>query len=168
MHRYKILLVDDSESVLSALKRLFVSEGYEVILASSAKEAIQLLSQHQVDVLITDQNMPGTSGTELLETTLHLFKDVVRIMLTGETDIDVAKKAINDGEIFRFFVKPWDDFELTVAVKNALRQKELERENAQLKSTVKNQSQILHKLEQEFPGISDKSHSEDGVWVIED
>jgi len=168
MHRYKILLVDDSESVLSALKRLFVSEGYEVILAPSAKEAIKLLSQHKVDVMITDQNMPGTSGTELLETTLHLFKDVVRIMLTGETDIDVAKKAINDGEIYRFFVKPWDDFELTVAVRNALKQKELEKENQQLKATVQNQNQLLQQLEKEFPGISDKSPSKDGIWVIDD
>jgi DNA-binding NtrC family response regulator len=167
MSRFKILLVDDSESILKSLVRVFRPEGYEVFTALSAKEAVDILEKDDIDLIISDQNMPGISGNELLNTVRTLYPDVIRIMLTGCTDIEVAKQAINSGQIYRFFNKPWDDFELTVAVRHALAQKALEKENDKLRSTIKSQQEQLEQLEKEYPGISSRNVDRDGAWIIE-
>ncbi len=167
MSRFKILLVDDSPSILKALVRVFRSEGYEIFTAESAKEAVDVLENNDVDIIISDQNMPGISGNELLHTVRTLYPEVIRIMLTGCTDIEVAKQAINSGQIYRFFNKPWDDFELTVAVRHALAQKALEKENDKLRSTIKSQQDQLKQLEKEYPGISSRNVDRDGAWIIE-
>lgn len=168
MSQYKLLLVDDTPNILKALKRVFAEENYKVFTAESASEAQQILKQETIDVLITDENMPGVSGTDLLLTIKETYPDLVKIMITGETDIEVAKRAINNGEIYKFFNKPWDDFEILLSVKYALKHKELEKENKQLKSVVSRQSLILEQLESEFPGIADKRVDADGCIVIEE
>ena len=167
MFQYKILLVDDSPSVLKALKRVFVYENYKVFCCLSADEALEVLSKENIDVLITDENMSGMSGTQLLVKAREMYPDTVRIMLTGMNDIEVAKKAINNGEIYKFFNKPWDDFELVVSVKYAIRQKYLEQENKKLKQKIQNQNQMLEKLEKEFPGIASKKVDADGAIIID-
>ena len=128
---------------------------------------MQVLEQEDIDVLITDENMPGTPGTELLQNTCLLYPDVIRIMMTGLTDFEVVKKAINNGEIYRFFNKPWDEFELLLCIRYALRQKTLEQENMKLKAVVGRQEQLLGELEKEHPGISQKTLAEDGSIIIE-
>lgn len=168
MSQYKLLLVDDTPNVLKALKRVFAEEDYKVYTAESANEASKILQQEVIDVLITDENMPGISGTDLLLTVKDTFPDLVKIMITGETDIEVAKRAINNGEIYKFFNKPWDDFELLLSVKYALKQKQLEKENKQLKTQVSRQALILEQLEKDFPGIAEKQVDADGCIVIEE
>lgn len=142
-------------------------EGYTILTAQSGPEAIAVLSTKDIDLLITDENMPGMSGTDLLKTVCDMYPQVVRIMLTGASDIEVAKKAINSGEIYKFFTKPWDDFELLVSVKYALKLKQLEKENVKLKSVIKGQENLLNKLEKEYPGISKKKLTADGSIIID-
>lgn len=168
MSQFSILLVDDSKEILKALSRVFKPEGYEIFTAESANEAYKILKNENIDLLITDQNMPAVSGTDLLRTARAKFPDVIRIMITGITDISIAQKAINNGEIYRFFNKPWDDFELITAVRHAYNQKQLKDENDQLKLEIDSQAELLRKLEKEYPGLTSKRKSSDGAFIIEE
>jgi DNA-binding NtrC family response regulator len=168
MQQFKILLVDDSLCILKALRRIFKPEGYNIFMAESARDAMEIIAKEDIDLIITDQNMPEVSGNELLKTIRKLYPDIIRIMLTGLTDIEVVKNAINTGEIYRFFNKPWDDYELLVSVRYALKQRALENENAHLKSTVNKQDSLLKQLEKEYPGIMEKRVNEDGAIIIDE
>lgn len=167
MPSFRILLVDDSRSILKALERLFRYEGYEIALAEGAGEALKIMSEERIDLIVSDQNMPGISGTQLLKQIRDQYPETFRIMLTGLVDIEVAQEAINSGEIYRFFVKPWDDFELLNAVRQANKQWELERENARLRSTLENRERLLQLLEKKHPGITDMKRDHDGAYVID-
>jgi DNA-binding NtrC family response regulator len=135
---YKILIVDDELANLRALARLF-REDYEVVTAASGDDALTLLGQHDVALLITDQRMPGMTGIELLKKTVPLRPRMVRIILTGYTDIDALVEAINCGQVYRYVAKPWNNDELRLTVKRGLehfetlkQRQELESANARL------------------------------------
>jgi diguanylate cyclase (GGDEF)-like protein len=117
-----LLLVDDDANVLASLTRLLRRENYHILTAGNSDEALVLLAQHDVGVLIVDQRMPGMGGTELLARVRTIHPRTVRMVLSGYTAIDSLTQAINRGEIFRFFTKPWDDAELLHAVREAFRQ----------------------------------------------
>ena len=167
MSQHSILIVDDSPNILKALQRTFRLESYTTVCANSAKEAMVILSKEAIDVIISDENMPGVSGTELLKQVHDLYPDIIRMMLTGATDVEVAKNAINRGEIWRFFTKPWDDFELLTAVRQALKMCNLGRENMELKSSVQKQERLMRQLEREYPGITEKCLAPDGSIIID-
>lgn len=167
MPQFKILLVDDSPNILKALERTFKSEDYALFTAESSIEALAILEKTSIDLIISDEHMPGCSGSELLKRTCELYPDVIRFMITGLTDIEVVKSAINKGEIYRFFTKPWDDFELLISVKYALKQKGLKMENKTLRKAVEKQDQILSKLEKENPGITKVNLTENGAIVLD-
>ncbi len=136
--KYSVLLVDDSEGVLRSLQRtLRLSGGYDIYLAESARDALNLMSDVKIDMVITDHKMPEMTGTELLNTIRTLYPETIRIMLTGESDMNIAKEAINNGAIYRFFTKPWDDYELLISIRHAFLQKEiaLERESGKTQSS---------------------------------
>lgn len=167
MRQYKILLVDDSRNMLRSLKRSLRQEDFSIYTAESSKEALAVLKKEPIDLIISDENMPGGSGTELLEIARSLYPDTIRIMLTGMTDIEVAKRAINNGEIYRFFTKPWDQFELVLSVRYALRQKQIEEENTNLKSMVNDQREMLRQLEKKYPGIATKNTANSGAIILD-
>lgn len=114
-----LLLVDDEENVLSALKRLLRKDGYRILTATSAKEALELLALHTVHVIVSDQRMPRMSGTELFSRVKELYPNTVRIILSGYTELNSVTEAINQGSIYRFFTKPWIDTDLQHEIKNA-------------------------------------------------
>ena len=116
---YKILIVDDEPANLRSLERLFRAD-YEVLTADSGAEALELLGQHDVALLITDQRMPAMTGIELLQKTVPLRPRMVRIILTGYTDVDALVEAINCGQVYRYVGKPWNNDELKLTVKRAL------------------------------------------------
>lgn len=163
-----MLLVDDSEAMLNALTRVFkFFEEYVTHTAIDAHSALEILGSERIDLIITDQNMPKISGTELLNTVRTLYPEVMRIMLTGNTDIETAKQAINSGQIMRFFTKPFDEFELLIAVRYAYEQRKLLNENTNLRKVIENQKTLLDKLEDIHPGITKINLSDDGAYVIE-
>jgi len=119
--RLALLLVDDQASILSALSHLFLRENYRVLLASSAEEALALLALHPVGVILTDQIMPGMTGTELLARARKLHPKAIRMVLSGYTGLDSLTDAINRGEIYKFLTKPWEEHDLLDAVRDGFR-----------------------------------------------
>lgn len=116
---YKLLIVDDELANLRLLDRLFSSE-YNCLTASSGAEAISLLEQHDVAVLITDQRMPEMTGIDLLKQTAQLRPHMVRILLTGYTDVDALVEALNCGLVYMYFSKPWNNDDLKLKVGRAV------------------------------------------------
>jgi len=116
-----VLLVDDDPHLLAALRRTLRFEPYALLLAESATAALQLLRTVPVDVLVTDQQMPGMSGTEFLVAVRREFPQVVSIMLTGRADLSTATSAIEAGAVYRFFTKPCETAVLACAIRDALR-----------------------------------------------
>jgi len=116
---YKLLVVDDEPVNLRLLDRLF-SKDYYCLAASSGAEAIELLKQHDVAILITDQRMPGMTGIELLKETATLRPHMVRILLTGYTDAEALVEAINCNLVHLYLTKPWNNADLKLKVERAL------------------------------------------------
>jgi putative nucleotidyltransferase with HDIG domain len=116
---YKIMVVDDEPANLRLLERLF-RRDYQVLTAASGKEALQLLEQHDVALLITDQRMPGMTGIELLKRTAEFRPHMVRMVLTGYTDIGALVEAINCGQVYKYVTKPWNNDDLRITVGRAV------------------------------------------------
>lgn len=127
-----LLLVDDEENILAALQRVLRREPYAVLTATSGAEGLALLAAHQVDVVISDQRMPGMTGTDLLRRVKEAYPETVRIVLSGYTELKSVTDAINEGAIYKFLTKPWDDDHLRANVTEAFRHKALEDENRRL------------------------------------
>ena len=119
MVEFTLLLVDDEPNILRALNRLLRREGYKILTAQSGADALQLLQEHAVDVLITDQRMPVMSGTELLARVKEQYPHIVRMMLSGWLEATTIMEAVNVGHIYKFIAKPWDDEELRLLIKDA-------------------------------------------------
>lgn len=115
---HKLLIVDDEIPNLRLLERLF-SKDYQCLTASSGSDAIRLLEKHDVAILISDQRMPGMTGIELLKRTATLRPQMVRILLTGYTDVEALVEAINSGLVYMYITKPWDNEDLKLRVSRA-------------------------------------------------
>jgi len=131
-HQHALLIVDDDENILRALRRVFNRDGYRVLTATSGPEALELLKKDPVSLIISDQRMPGMIGAEFLAQAKVLCPHAIRVMLTGHSDVEAATQAINEGEIFRYLTKPWDEIQLRVTVREALGRYDLEKQNRRL------------------------------------
>lgn len=163
-----ILLVDDETNVLAALKRSLMDEPYVIASANSGDEAIVRMIEQPFKVVISDERMPNMDGSELLGIIRERWPETVRIMLTGHASVEATMRAVNSGEIYRFFTKPWDDVMLKLAIRSAIEKFDLEEENRRLLRTVKQQSRELKSLERHHPGITDLKKSEQGVIELPD
>jgi CheY-like chemotaxis protein len=123
-----LLLVDDEPSILASLKRLFRREGYGILTAESGQQGLELLASNEVGVVISDARMPGMDGGEFLGKVREMYPQVVRMMLSGYTDLKAVTTAVNRGELFCFLTKPWDDAELVDTVRDAFRHFESRRQ----------------------------------------
>ena len=121
----KILFVDDEPRILVALKALFRSR-YQVFTANCGADAVALLEQEDVDVIVSDQRMPEMTGVEVLRTARELRPRAIRVLLTGYSDLSAILGAINDGEIFRFINKPWSNNELRDTIAAAVKASEVD------------------------------------------
>ncbi len=131
---YKILVVDDEPANLRLLERLF-RRDYEVVTAESGEEALSLLPHHDVALLITDQRMPGMTGVELLKRTVEIRPHLVRLILTGYTDVETLVEAINSGYVYKYVTKPWNNEELRLTVSRALEHYETTKARHELEMT---------------------------------
>jgi putative nucleotidyltransferase with HDIG domain len=139
-----ILFVDDEMPILNSLQRAFRGfEGYTYHFASSPLEALEILAGHSITVLVSDHKMPQMSGAEFLARVKEKRPETIRMLLTGQADLEAVQQAVNSGEIFRFFLKPWKDEELRIAVKQAVHFHDLKMENARLLSLAKTQNERL-------------------------
>jgi EAL domain-containing protein (putative c-di-GMP-specific phosphodiesterase class I)/CheY-like chemotaxis protein len=116
-----LLLVDDEPNVLNALRRLLRREGYRILTAGSGSEALELLALQPVQVIVSDQRMPGMSGVEFLSKVKELYPETVRMSLSGYSEISTVTDAINKGAIWKYITKPWDDELLAQEIRTAFR-----------------------------------------------
>src|ERR1044072_4993801 len=118
---YTILAVDDEPANLRMLERLFRRE-HRVLIANSGEEALAILQKEHVSLIITDQRMPGMTGTEMLRESMDSSPDSIKIILTGYTDISALTEAINTTRVYKFVSKPWDPTALKQTVQDAFRE----------------------------------------------
>ncbi|MEO8670710.1 MAG: EAL domain-containing protein [Tahibacter sp.] len=116
-----LLLLDDEENVIRALVRLLRRDGYNIVTATSAEQAFELLANEPVQVIISDQRMPDISGTDFLHKVKELYPATIRLILSGYSDFASLTDAINRGAVYRFVAKPWDDEELRRTIREAFR-----------------------------------------------
>jgi len=145
-HQHTILCVDDEENSLHSLKRLLRKEDYRFLTASSGEEGLKILKENNVHLVITDQRMPEMSGTEFLAKVKDEHPDVLRVVLTGYTDVDSITESINKGHIYKFFLKPWNDKNLKLEIKQALEQYDLIQANKGLNEKVFEQNEELKRI----------------------
>jgi response regulator RpfG family c-di-GMP phosphodiesterase len=139
-HEHTVLFVDDEVNILKALKRLLRNEDMNVLCASRGHEALELLDQHHAQVVVTDQRMPEMSGVDLLSQVRERHPDMVRMLLTGYTEMNVAVDAINRGEIYRLITKPWNDDELKATLRHAFDHADLKDEIRRLNQVTREQN----------------------------
>lgn len=163
---YSVLLVDDESNVIEALKRALHKEPYKIFSAGSADEAIEILARQSVDVVVSDEMMPGMRGSELLALVNNKYPETVRIMLTGHANLDSALRAINEGQIYRYLQKPCNELELKLTIRQAIQRKELACKSRRLLQKVRHQDSILKQLEGEHPGITRVERDPSGTIVL--
>ncbi|MDA8084593.1 MAG: response regulator [Nitrospiraceae bacterium] len=164
---HTLLIVDDEPNVIASLKRALFREKLNILTASGGSEGLDLLVRFPVHVVISDEKMPGMSGSEFLSEVKQRYPDIVRLMLTGQASIEAAMRAINEGEIYRFFTKPWDDLQLVLAIRSAFEKHDLHAENRLLLQTVRRQAVELKLLEKQFPGIGEVKRDKSGMIVLD-
>lgn len=147
---HTVLCVDDEVNILQTLKRLLRKENYRLLTASSGKEGLEILSGNDVHLVISDQRMPEMNGTEFLAEIKEKYPDVIRIILTGYTEVDAITESINRGHIYKFFLKPWNDDNLKLEIRKALDQYDLIKANEHLNKTIVRQNEILKQMNDEL------------------
>ncbi|AOE83181.1 HD domain-containing phosphohydrolase [Pseudomonas sp. TCU-HL1] len=144
--RPTLLLVDDEEHILSALRRVLRGEPYDLLTAPGGTAALELLQEREVDLVVSDARMPGLDGPSLLAEVQQRWPGTLRILLTGASDLDTSVRAINQGQIYRYLSKPWIDDELRFTLRQALAHQHAEREHQRLTCLTREQKQRLQEL----------------------
>ncbi len=145
-NRHTVLCVDDEKNILQSLKRLLRKEDYRLLTASSGEEGLKVLEENDVHMVISDQRMPEMSGTEFLSAIKTQYPDVLRIILSGYTDVDSITESINKGHIYKFLLKPWNDQNLKLEIKQAIEQYDLIQANKKLDKKVIQQNNELKEI----------------------
>lgn len=166
--RATIVFVDDEQSILNALRRVLRKENYRLFFCNSTDEVLELMKKETVDIVVSDHLMPDMTGLEFVSLLKDLYPDTMRCILTGQADVELAVNAINQGNVHHFLIKPWNDLELKVILKQLLSRKQLERINAQLNATVAQQSHRIRELEKSHPGISQVERDDAGAIVLDE
>ncbi len=137
-----ILYIDDERDNLTVFYSTF-RRDYNVLLASSGQEGIEIIKKHEIKLVITDQRMPGMTGTEFLEKIIPDYPDCIRIILTGFSDIAAVIQAINKGRVYRYITKPWDREEMKITIDNGLETYNLKQQNKRLFEELKDANLTL-------------------------
>jgi DNA-binding NtrC family response regulator len=166
MSTHTVLIVDDEVEVLDSLRRTLRDEGYRILTAPSAAEALPLLAQGEIDLIVSDIEMPDMSGTELVSFVRRTYPDVVRILLTGDASLETAMRAINDGEVHRYLTKPWDKAVLRETIRQALDRLDELRRRAAADRLAARRELLLAELEREHPGIAQVTRDGD-TYVVD-
>ena len=152
MEQNTILIVDDEENILNALERVLEDKGYKTFLADSGHKGLEIIRREDIHLVVSDHRMPGMDGIIFLNEVKKISPNTIRTMLTGYADVDLAIKAINVDEVYRFITKPWNNIELLCIIKQGIQhynlQKELERLNKLIQSQNTELKEWNFKLEQ--------------------
>jgi len=161
-----LLLVDDELEILNALRRSLSREPYQVLLAVNADEALEILGRESVDLLLTDIDMPGMNGLELVALVRKEYPDTVRMLLTGDASLPSALDAINRGEVHRYLTKPLRQDALRSTLREALERLHELRRQARVDHHAARMASMHAALERAHPGIRDVDRDGD-VYMLD-
>ena len=150
LNQRTLLLLDDEENILTSLIRLLRRDGYKILKATSASAAFELLAEHPVGVIISDQRMPEMSGVEFLRRVKQIYPDTVRLVLSGYTDLKSVTDAINEGAVYKFLTKPWDDDLLRANIQEAFQRYDLAQDNHRLNEEMTLVNEELNRAKREL------------------
>ncbi len=140
--KHNLLIIDDEPEVIKALTRIF-RRDYNVFSTTDAENAFQIMENENIQVVISDQRMPGITGVEFFSRIKARYPDAIKLILTGYSDIEAVKDAINKGQVFRYVTKPWDPYELENIIKEAFDKSDLIIQNRKLLENLKEANETL-------------------------
>jgi two-component system NtrC family sensor kinase len=146
MSNHNILIVDDEPNILKSLRRLLIGEDYKVYMASSGVEGLTMCEKHDIHLILSDYRMPEMNGVEFLSRVKEKFPIITRVVLSGFADTVSIVEAINEGHIYKFLPKPWDDRELLQTIKQGLDMHDLIVENTALTDELSKRNTELQEL----------------------
>lgn len=146
----RLLFVDDEQNILNALSRLLMDKEYSILTATSGQDGLALLEKQPVQIVVSDFRMPGMNGVEFLSEVRKRWPDTVRIVLSGYADSNVIVSAINEGQVYKFIPKPWNNDDLRVTIANAVERYHLYSKNKELASELREKNDNLMRLNAEL------------------
>ncbi len=165
--KVSVLFVDDEAAILDVVRCSLKDSSYEVLTACNGAEALKVLRNRNVDVLVSDIDMPELSGLELMRIARREFPKTIRMLLTGAATMDSTVTAINEGEVLRFFMKPFDVMRFRDAMLGVVdRIRELRRESAQEARKARRDA-LCSRVEGQFPGTTKVPRNADGEVVVD-
>jgi two-component system probable response regulator PhcQ len=167
-NRGTILFVDDEPNITAAFKRTLRSQPYELLSSTSAEDALQILEDRPVDVVVSDEQMPGMSGSEFLAEVRVRKPTTIRIILSGHASVDAALRAINQGEVYRFLTKPCSPTDLIGTIHQALAYKKLQALSLRLLRDYRRQADLIDAAERISPAIRQLETDMDGAILVDD
>ena len=168
MDKAKLLLVDDEPNLTSALVRSLDRSQFEIFTADSAQKGLMILAGNDIDVIVSDERMPGMTGSQFLAEVRKQWPNTIRMILSGQADLEAAVRAINEGEVYRFLLKPCHPKELQMTILQGLQQKKLVAQSRKLLQEHQKTQNLLEELEKASPGITKIEMDEDGVITMDD
>lgn len=163
----KVLFVDDDADLLAGIQMGLSHQPYDVLTATSAEEGLRLLSAHDIAFVVSDDRMPGMRGVDFLTEVARLHPNTMTMLLTGYGDLETAMRAINEGHVYRFMLKPCRVPELRQVVNDALQIRRLVDASTQLVLQTRKERASLDALERQHPGITQVDRTEDGAVIID-
>jgi DNA-binding NtrC family response regulator len=164
--QHRVLFVDDDREMLEVFSHMLRREPYAIDVASTALGALEILGARPVSVIVADQSMPGISGTELLARVQAEYPEVMRVMVTGHASVEVAMRAINEGNVFRFLTKPVRTVDLLSTLRDAVGSRQA-RSSAAADPTTRQRSEIAQ-LENEWRGLTHVERDASGAIVVDE
>jgi two-component system, probable response regulator PhcQ len=152
-----VLFVDDDPNLLAGISRTMRHEPFRVLCVESIEEARTTIGAERIDLVVCDEHLPGTSGSEFLSEIRQSHPATLRIMLTGQATLGAVVQAINGGEVFRFLLKPCGHGELVETVRLALAHKLLMDRCRQALRMLKRQNEVLIEIERQHPGLTQRA-----------
>jgi two-component system probable response regulator PhcQ len=167
MKKDKLLLVDDEPNLTSALVRSLDRTKFEIFTADSAQKGLMILAGNDIDVIVSDERMPGMTGSQFLAEVRKQWPNTIRMILSGQADLEAAVRAINEGEVYRFLLKPCHPKELEMTILQGLQHKKLVAQSRKLLQEHQKTVSLLETLEKDNPGITKVEMDDDGVIDME-
>lgn len=164
--RPTILFVDDEPNIINSLRRSLRKEPYKLLSATSGREALQILAQEPVDIVISDERMPGMTGANLVSQIRHQYPEVICMILTGQADFSSAMRSINEAEVFRYLTKPWEPADIIMHVRMALVFKESIAKKRHDMDEQHKRELCRQRMERESPDLFDIERNAKGHIVI--
>jgi DNA-binding NtrC family response regulator len=163
-----VLLLDDEPNVTAGLKRALHSEPWKILTAATTGGAFDILSREAVDVVVSDERMPGMSGSQFLSEVRKKYPHTIRMILSGQADLEAAVRAINEGEVYRFLLKPCNPADLRITIRQAMEHKQLVELSRKLLREYEKKQSLLDELERANPGITLVTTDEHGAICMDD